>query len=189
MVPSLRWCLKSDTIELLLTNNKFMTEKNSFDGVSFIDPQEEMAVKEAKINELRERLDNLKLNASWNDTRDSNDGVLIRKLEAEIAQLEDELGEPMTMAEGFLFNEDSQEKVETDFNALFAELEAKGGVQGTSRKYSAEDLIERIKEVRRINRDTRGDLDLINVITSADDLRNRVTALIRRERGISRSQK
>lgn len=160
-----------------------MKPENTFDDFTPIDSEEDLVADEAELKRLKKELVDITFWAS--SDRASGDENLINELEAKIAELEKKIAEvePLTRAE--FLPQYTQESIDKGFEDLFVSIKAEGEIQGSSRKYTAEELIERINEVRKLFKEGKGVSFDLNMITNTNKIRDKVRDLIEKETVIS----
>ena len=160
-----------------------MKPEEIFDGLPGIDLHAEYKADDEQLAKLEKQLGAAAYWASTDGT--SADGKVIEDLEREISALREKIDDREPLTQCYEDPIDTIEQINADFDALFEELKTKREIQGSSRKYSAEDLIGIINSTRDLMKSGKGTPQEFSQITSTDKIRQRVRALIEREKKLN----
>ncbi len=144
-----------------------------------IDPQELLQIKIPSLSEEIEArkalLKTVQLNVQiYQKDLSSADGALILKIEKEIEDLEAEKAEAL-------------DKINSDYEELFREIRGQEKIKGSVRDFSPDEVIKLIGGVRSLNISLdkkNNNVLLLKRITNTNGIRDRVEALILRERSL-----
>jgi hypothetical protein len=160
-----------------------MKPEEIFDGLPGIDLHAEYKADDEQLEKLENQLEVAIHLASTDGT--FADGRVIEYLKKEISALREKIDDREPLTQCYEDPIDTIEQINADFDALFEELRAKGEIQGSSRKYSAEDLIGIISSTRDYLKSGKGIPQGLSQITNTDKIRERVRALIEREKKLN----
>jgi hypothetical protein len=144
-----------------------------------IDPQELLQIKIPSLSEEIEArkalLKTVQLNVKiYQKDSSSADGALILKIEKEIEDLEAKKAEAL-------------DKINSDYEELFKEIRGQEKIEGSVKEFSPDEIIKLIEEVRSLNMSLdrkNSNIFLLDRITRTNGLRDKVEALIVRERSL-----
>jgi len=160
-----------------------MKPEEIFDGLPGIDLHAEYKADDEQLAKLEKQLEAA---AYWASTDGIiADGRVIENLKKEILALQEKIDNRKPLTGFYEFPIDTVEQINADFDALFEELKTKREIQGSSRKYSAEDLIGIISSTRDYLKSGKGIPQGLSQITNTDKIRERVRVLIEREKKLN----
>jgi hypothetical protein len=144
-----------------------------------IDPQELLQIEIPSLSEEIEArkalLKTVQLNVKlYQKDSSSHDGALILSIEKEIENLEAEKAEALN-------------KINSEYEELFSEIRSQDKIEGSLREFSPDEVIKAIEKVRKLNigLDRKNDtIHLLDRITRNNGIRDRVKALITKERSL-----